>query len=125
LALAAMARAGSGHIVNVSSLSGRVASEGTAVYNLTKFGVTGFSEALRQEARHVGVRVTVIEPGFTETELLTNPADQRTTVAIKAVREQLGRLLDPDDVAEAIVWVVTRPEHVTVAEIVMNAKGQG
>src|SRR3989442_15432846 len=76
-ALPVMREQGRGHIVNVSSVAGRRASLGSAVYNLTKFGVTGFSEALRQEALHSNIRVTVIEPGAVETELFgqnTNPA---------------------------------------------------
>ena len=60
---------GSGHIVNISSVAGRNATFGAAVYNLTKFGVNGFSEALRQELAPANVRVTVVEPGFVETEL--------------------------------------------------------
>ena len=75
-ALKLMNDQGGGHIVNVSSVAGRNANAGSAVYNMTKFGVTAFSEALRQEAAHVNVRVTCVEPGFVETELVsqnTNP----------------------------------------------------
>ena len=62
-ALPLMREQGSGHIVNVSSVAGRVARAGSGVYNLTKFGVGAFSESLRQEAVALGVRVTLIEPG--------------------------------------------------------------
>ena len=55
--------------MNVSSVAGRRADAGAAVYNMTKFGVHAFSEALRQEALHAGVRVTTVAPGFVETEL--------------------------------------------------------
>jgi NADP-dependent 3-hydroxy acid dehydrogenase YdfG len=51
------------HIVNVSSVAGRIARSGSGVYNLTKFGVGAFSESLRQEAVPLGVRVTLVEPG--------------------------------------------------------------
>ena len=68
-ALPLIAEGGGGDIVNVSSVAGRRADAGAAVYNMTKFGVHGFSEALRQEALHGGVRVTVVAPGFVETEL--------------------------------------------------------
>ena len=71
-ALPLMREQGGGHIVNVSSVAGRRASLGAGVYNLTKFGVTGFSEALRQEALHANIRVTIVEPGFVETELLSH-----------------------------------------------------
>ena len=63
-----MAQEGGGDIVNVSSVAGRRATAGGAVYNMTKFGVHAFSEALRQEALHAKVRVTVVAPGFVETE---------------------------------------------------------
>ena len=62
-ALPIMREQGGGHIVNVSSVAGRQANLGSAVYNLTKWGVNGFSEGLRQEALHSNVRVTVVEPG--------------------------------------------------------------
>ena len=66
-ALPLMQEGGGGHIVNLSSVAGRTAALGSGVYNFTKCGVTGFSEALRQEALHAGIRVTVIEPGFVAT----------------------------------------------------------
>src|SRR6202023_4161392 len=68
-ALPLMRDQGAGHIVNISSVAGRFARAGSGVYNLTKFGVGAFSEALRQEAVPLGVRVTVIEPGAVATEL--------------------------------------------------------
>src|SRR5687767_502701 len=68
-ALPVMAEAGGGHIVNIASVAGRRAFLGSGVYNMTKWGVVGFSEALRQEALHVGVRVSVVEPGYVDTEL--------------------------------------------------------
>ena len=72
-ALPIMGEQGSGHIVNVSSVAGRFANFGSAVYNLTKFGVNAFSEALRQEvAARANVKVTVIEPGIVATELLSH-----------------------------------------------------
>ena len=81
-ALPLMARNGGGDVVNVSSVAGRRADAGAAVYNMTKFGVHAFSEALRQEALHVKVRVTTVAPGFVETELQghnTNPVVRRAT----------------------------------------------
>src|SRR5436305_14481824 len=68
-AVALMAAQGSGHIVNVSSVAGRFARAGSGVYNLTKFGVGAFSEALRQEVAPIGIRVSVIEPGAVDTAL--------------------------------------------------------
>src|SRR4051812_31170890 len=63
-ALPIMGEQGRGHIVNISSVAGRSANAGSAVYNLTKFGVGAFSEALRQEVTAMGIRTTVVEPGF-------------------------------------------------------------
>src|SRR5205807_8540167 len=68
-ALGVMHRQRSGHIVNVSSVAGRFARAGSGVYNLTKWGVGAFSEALRQETAPSGLRVTIIEPGAVATEL--------------------------------------------------------
>ena len=68
-ALPLIGESGGGDIVNVSSVAGRRADAGAAVYNMTKFGVHAFSEALRQEALHAGIRVTTVAPGFVETEL--------------------------------------------------------
>src|SRR5438876_11255694 len=68
-ALPLMAEQGSGHIINVSSVAGRVARAGSGVYNLTKFGVGAFSESLRQEGVPLGVRVTRGGPGAVATEL--------------------------------------------------------
>src|SRR3954469_21860389 len=119
-ALPVMRAQGGGHIVNVSSVAGRRAALGAAVYNLTKFGVTGFSEALRQEALHMGVRVTVVEPGFVETELQGH--NEKNPVVMQAtakMREQIGDVLQPDDIAAAIAYAVTAPAHVNVAEVLV------
>ena len=69
-ALPVMREAGEGTSSTSSSVAGRQASLGSAVYNLTKWGVNGFTEGLRQEALHIGVRVSVVEPGMVATELL-------------------------------------------------------
>src|SRR5882762_1851489 len=74
-ALPLMREQGSGHVVNVSSVAGRIARAGSGVYNLTKFGVGAFSEALRQEALHAKIRVTIVEPGLVATELMSHNDD--------------------------------------------------
>ena len=86
-ALPLMAAQGSGHIINVSSVAGRVARAGSGVYNLTKFGVGAFSESLRQEAVAMGVRVTLIEPGAVATEL---PGHNRSEII-----EQMAKRFEP------------------------------
>ena len=79
-ALPLMRDGGGGDVVNVSSVAGRTAALGSGVYNMTKWGVVGYSESLRQEGAHLGVRVTCVEPGFVDTELQghnTNPMVHR------------------------------------------------
>jgi len=115
---------GGGDVVNVSSVAGRRAYAGAAVYNMTKFGVHAFSEALRQEALHAGVRVTVVAPGFVETELQGHNTDPVVVRAMTRARDQIGEVLKPDDVAEAIVHAVTRPPRVCVNEVVVRPTGQ-
>ncbi len=123
-ALPLIGEAGGGDIVNVSSVAGLRADAGAAVYNMTKFGVHGFSEALRQEALHAGIRVTTVAPGFVETELQGHNTDPVVRRAIERNREEIGEALTPGDIAEAIVHAVTRPAHVCVNEVVVRPTGQ-
>ena len=124
-ALPVMAEQGGGHIINVSSVAGRRAALGTAVYNMTKFGVTGFSEGLRQEALHMGVRVTVIEPGFVDTELQShNEGKDVVMQATEKMRSQIGELLTAEDIGEAILYAVSQPERVNVNEVLVMPRGQ-
>jgi clavulanate-9-aldehyde reducatase len=123
-ALPHMAESGGGDIVNLSSVAGRRATAGAAVYNMTKFGVHAFSEALRQEALHAGVRVTVVAPGFVETELQghnTNPVVQQS---MEKSRERIGEVLKAEDIANAIAFAVTRPAHVCVNELLVRPTNQ-
>ena len=123
-ALPIMAANGGGHIVNVSSVAGRQANAGTAVYNMTKWGVVGFSEALRQEALHSKVRVTCVEPGFVDTELQGHNEDPVVVDAVNKMREQIGEVLEAPDIAEAIVYAVSQPHRVSINEILVRPTGQ-
>ena len=123
-ALPLIEASGGGDIVNVSSVAGRRADAGAAVYNMTKFGVHAFSEALRQEALHGGVRVTVVAPGFVETELQGHNTDPVVLRAMARSREQIGEVLQPGDVADAVLHAVTRPAHVCLNEVVVRPTGQ-
>jgi NADP-dependent 3-hydroxy acid dehydrogenase YdfG len=114
---------GSGHIVNISSLAGRVARAGSGVYNVTKWGVGAFSEALRQECVPDRIRVTVIEPGVVNTDLashITHTGARET--ALRRLHEMVP--LQPEDVANAIVYAVTQPAHVNVNEILIRPTEQ-
>lgn len=113
---------GSGHLVVVSSVAGRVAGAGAGVYNLTKFGVNAFAEALRQETVRAGVRVTLIEPGAVESELLSHNADYVQQAAAK--RLEGVEVLRSEDIADAIAWTVTRPGHVGINELLVRPREQ-
>jgi NADP-dependent 3-hydroxy acid dehydrogenase YdfG len=123
-ALPLMQAGGGGDIVNVSSVAGRQAGAGGAVYNMTKFGVHGFSEALRQEALHAKVRVTVIAPGHVETELQAHNVNPVVRAGLERAREQIGEVLSAEDIAEAILYAVTRPAYVCLNEVVVRPTGQ-
>ncbi|MGX9883398.1 SDR family NAD(P)-dependent oxidoreductase [Streptomyces sp. NPDC002276] len=104
-------------IVNISSIAGRVAWNGYGVYNLTKFGVNGFTESLRQEVTRRHVRVGVLEPGGVDTELGShNDHKPEVREAIDAFYEQT-EVLSPDDIADGVVYMVTRPRHASVGEL--------
>jgi NADP-dependent 3-hydroxy acid dehydrogenase YdfG len=119
-AIPIMREEGAGHIVNVSSVAGRVASLGSAVYNLTKWGVTGFSEGLRQEVLHANIRVTIIEPGYVETELQGhNEGNPVVMEAMAKMREQIDPL-QASDIADAITHALTRPQHVAINEVLIR-----
>ena len=121
-ALPLMRAQGSGHIINVSSVAGRVARAGSGVYNLTKFGVGAFSESLRQEAVALGVRVTLIEPGAVATELAGHNRPQ--------VLEQMAKHfqgvtpLESEDIANAVLYAIGQPPNVSINEVLIRPSGQ-
>jgi NADP-dependent 3-hydroxy acid dehydrogenase YdfG len=125
-ALPIMQEQGSGHIVNVSSVAGRVARLGSGVYNATKWGVGAFSESLRQEALNYGVRVTIIEPGYVDTELQGHNEHPMVVERMEKDKKQIGKVLEADDIANAIVYAVQQPEHVSINEVLIRpTKQQG
>jgi NADP-dependent 3-hydroxy acid dehydrogenase YdfG len=104
-------------IVNISSIAGRVAWNGYGVYNLTKFGVNGFTESLRQEVTQRHVRVGVLEPGGVDTELGShNDHKPEIREAIGTFYEQT-EVLVPDDIADGVAYMVTRRRHASVGEL--------
>lgn len=124
-ALPVFLRQGGGHIVNVSSVSGRFTSPTSNVYSVTKFGVGAFSESLRQEfsAKHK-VRVTVVEPGVVATELTDHMTHEATKTAYLTNTSRWERL-ESEDVAAAILYAVTQPPRVNVNEILIRPTDQG
>ena len=109
-------------IVNVSSTAGRVARPASSVYNLTKFGLNGFTEALRQELLVERVRVGVVEPGTVSTELVSHLGDAARDAALQVVNGI--EPLQPEDVADAISYIVTRERRVAINEILVRAGEQ-
>jgi NADP-dependent 3-hydroxy acid dehydrogenase YdfG len=109
-------------LVNVSSVAGRFPRSGSSGYNATKFGVTGFSEAIRQEVTRQHVRVSVLEPGAVETELVSH---NRPEIQERHTQRFAGtKKMEPTDIADTIAFVVTRPWYMSVNEIVLRPTEQ-
>jgi NADP-dependent 3-hydroxy acid dehydrogenase YdfG len=109
-------------LVNVSSVAGRAARQGSGVYNATKFGVGAFSESLRQEVTRRHVRVSLVEPGAVRTELAGhNRPEVLETLSANFAQTEIMRA---EDIAEAIVFTVTRPRHVAVNEVLIRPTEQ-
>ncbi len=107
-------------MVNISSVAGRVARNGNAVYSLTKHGVGAFSESLRQELAGRYVRVSLVEPGATATEL----ASHNRPEVLASIRNQFGQRTEAEDISGAITYIVTRPRHVAVNEVLIRPTEQ-
>jgi NADP-dependent 3-hydroxy acid dehydrogenase YdfG len=109
-------------LVNVSSVAGRVARLGSGAYNATKHGVGAFSESLRQEVTGRHVRVSLVEPGAVATELRSHNRPE--------VQEQLQQrlagvqVMDAEDISDAIVYIVTRPRHMAINEMLIRPTQQ-
>ena len=112
-----------GAVVQVSSTAARSASLGSGVYAATKFGISAFSESLRQEVTRRGVRVIVIQPGFVDTELTSHITDATMQAAAADIAASM-RTLKPGDIAEAVVYALSQPEHVSVNEILVRPTDQ-
>lgn len=103
-------------IVNISSIAGRVVWNGYGVYNLTKFGINGFTESLRQEVTQRHVRVGVLEPGGVDTELGSHNTPEVRGGMIDPFYEQT-EVLASEDIADGVAYMVTRPRHASVGEL--------
>jgi NADP-dependent 3-hydroxy acid dehydrogenase YdfG len=109
-------------IVNISSVAGRVARSGSGVYNLTKHGVGAFSESLRQEVAGRHLRVSLVEPGAVATELAGHNRPEIQEVMAK----RFGSIerLEAHDIADAITYIITRPRHVAINEVLIRPSEQ-
>jgi NADP-dependent 3-hydroxy acid dehydrogenase YdfG len=122
-AIDGMVAQGSGDIVNISSVAGRTARKGAGVYNASKWAVNAFSESLRQEVTGRGVRIGLVEPGAVATELsshITQPAARQES------QENAARMrtLQAEDIARAVLYLVTQPPHVAVNEVLVRPTDQ-
>jgi NADP-dependent 3-hydroxy acid dehydrogenase YdfG len=114
-------RDGGGDLINISSVAGRTARPANGVYAATKWGINGWSESLRQELQP-DIRVTVIEPGAVATELTSHITHEETRKATEAFVQELA--IRPEDIADVIVFAVSRPRRMTLNEILVRPTGQ-
>ena len=100
-----------GHVVNIGSMSADVREEGSSLYVATKGAIQAFSEALRKEVNPLGVKVSLIEPGSTGTDMQpVSPQDQ-------ARKEDAGEMLKAEDVAAAVLYVLSQPPRCDVVSL--------
>jgi NADP-dependent 3-hydroxy acid dehydrogenase YdfG len=118
-----MVEQGSGDIVNMSSVAGRVARKGAGVYNASKWAVNAFSESLRQEVTGRGVRISLIEPGAVETELRHHITQPEAKASAETMYTSM-RSLESEDIARAVVYVVSQPPHVAINEVLVRPTDQ-
>jgi 3-hydroxy acid dehydrogenase / malonic semialdehyde reductase len=111
-----------GHIVNMGSIAGRQPYENAAVYVASKYAVRGFTYALREDLLGRPIHLTTVDPGLVESNFsrVRFRGDEEKAAAVYANTEPLR----PDDVAECVVFAVTRPQHVNIDELVVKALAQ-
>lgn len=109
LVLPQLIERGAGAIVNIGSISGKAGQANTAAYSASKFGLIGFSESLYEEVREHGIKVSVILPGFVDTEMI--PPTKRL---------ERAKMIRPEDVAQAVFFVLTSPPHSCPVEITLR-----
>jgi|SRR5579859_716154 len=119
-ALGPMRAQGGGHIVNIGSLACRTTSPIFNSYSTSKFGLNALTDGLRQEVGPHGIRVCMIAPGPTRTEVAEGIADPTYREAIRAYTHQTGAL-EPEDVAESVVFILTRPARANISELWIRA----
>jgi len=108
-----MLRAGSGDIVVIASASGRDTYVGEPLYIASKWGVVGLGHAVRKELQSSNIRVALIEPGLVDTPLTRGSPVVRPLV-------EAGSALLPEDIADAVAWLISRPRRVAVTELVIR-----
>ena len=118
-AITAMRAQGGGDIINISSTAGRRASGAFPAYSASKFGLTAMNEAMRQEVGRYGIRVCIIEPGATATEVAEGIADPAVRSAMRQHISKDGALM-PQDVAAAIIFVLSLPPRANISQLMIR-----
>jgi NADP-dependent 3-hydroxy acid dehydrogenase YdfG len=118
-----MQEQGGGHIVNISSVAGRQVKAGYSGYNASKWALGAFSESLRQEVTRQHIRVTVIEPGMVATELRQHITDPQVRKSQQEAEHSITPLRG-EDIAAAILFALTQPEHVSISELLIRPTEQ-
>ncbi|WP_165189677.1 SDR family oxidoreductase [Caulobacter soli] len=118
-AIGPMKAQGAGDIINISSTAGRRAAGVFGPYSTSKFGLTGLTEGLRQEVGGAGIRVSIVEPGATQTEVATGISDPTMRAAMT---QHVGKegVMQPSDIAEAIVFIASLPARANVSQILIR-----
>lgn len=118
-AIGPMKAQGAGDIINISSTAGRRAAGVFGPYSTSKFGVTGLTEGLRQEVGGAGIRVSIVEPGATETEVAVGIADPTMRAAMQR-HVSKDSAMKPSDIADAIIFIVSLPRRANVSQILIR-----
>ncbi|MCT3566772.1 SDR family oxidoreductase [Levilactobacillus brevis] len=122
-----MQRQRDGLIITTDSVAGHVVYPASAVYNGTKYAVRAIMEGLRQEEKQNGIRSTIISPGAVRTELVNTIGNATIEANIKQLMDSDGdRMLslDPEDIANAVLFAIDQPKHVAISEVMVRPTGQ-
>jgi NADP-dependent 3-hydroxy acid dehydrogenase YdfG len=111
LVVPGMLERGAGHIINIGSISGQEVYPGGTVYCATKFAVRALSRGLKMDLLGTPIRVTSVDPGMVETEF--------STVRFSGDEKRATQVLGPEDVADAVLFAATRPQHVNISEVLI------
>ncbi|AZB43734.1 SDR family oxidoreductase [Bacillus sp. FJAT-42376] len=122
--LPGMLEAGSGHVVNVSSVAGHEVFPTSAVYSATKYAVRALSMGMEKELAETAIKVTNISPGAVQTELTNHITDEEVQGMFKKMVPEDMKPLNAEDIAEAVFYAVSQPEHVNVNEVIVRPTNQ-
>jgi NADP-dependent 3-hydroxy acid dehydrogenase YdfG len=119
MAVERMHTKGRGHIVNIGSLSGDLRGGGADIYIAAKSGIDGFSDSLRKQVTPWGIKVSQVKPGLVGTNLISESPEEQH------ILQEQGKMLLPEDVADAIVYLISQPHRVSITDITVRPMAQG